>query len=96
MKGSLEKKRAFMVKFLNRKNYELGNRKISQRTLKIDSQAAGESTTTFKFKKGEKIINVKVEDSDVEDGETEVLAKELEKTFLGQVVNKPIQGAEGK
>ena len=80
MKGSLEKKRAFMVKFLNRKNYELGNRKISQRTLKIDSQVAGKSTTTFKLKKGEKIFHIKVEDSDVEDGETEFLAEELEKS----------------
>ena len=94
MKGSLEKKRAFMVKFLNRKNYELGNRKISQRTLKIDSQVAGKSTTTFKLKKGEKIFHIK--DSDVDDGDTEVIAEELEKSFLGQVTSKPAPGAEGK
>ena len=44
MRGSLEKKRSFMVKFLHRKNYELSNRKVSQRTLNIDPQAAGKST----------------------------------------------------
>ena len=31
MQGSLEKKRDFMVKFLERKSTELGNRKASQR-----------------------------------------------------------------
>ena len=72
----------------------MGNRKLSQQNLKIDSQVAGESTTDFKFKNGERIFHIKVEDSD--DGDTEVLAGELEKTFLGQVVNKPVQGAEEK
>ena len=39
LKGSLEKKRNFSVKFLQRKNTELGNRKASQRTLNIDNKA---------------------------------------------------------
>ena len=85
-----------MVKFLNRKNYELGNRKISQRTLKINSQVAGKSTTTFKLNKGERIFHIKVEDSDVDDGDAEVIAEEVEKSFLGQVTSKTAPGAEGK
>ena len=69
MKGSLEKKRAFMVKFLHRKNYELGNRKVSQRTLKMDPQVVGKSNTTFKLNRGEKIFHTKVEDSEADDGD---------------------------
>ena len=62
-------------------------------TLKIDSQTPGKTTTTFKFKKGEKIFHIKVEDSDVEDGHSEDLDGEL--TLIGQVVNKH-GAAEGR
>ena len=49
LRGSLEKKRTFLVKFLRRKSCELGNRKVSQRTLNIDTQAAVRSS--FKINK---------------------------------------------
>ena len=37
-----------------------------------------------------------MENTSEQEADTENLAGELEKTFLGQVVNKPMQGAEGK
>ena len=65
MQGSLEKKRDFMVKFLERKSTELGNRKASQRALSIDSQP-GEKTS-IRVRAGEKIFTVQIPTSSEED-----------------------------
>ena len=75
-RGSLEKKRTFLVKFLHRKSCELGNLKVSQRTLNIDTQAAGRSS--FRIKKGERIFHVQVEDTSEEEEDSDNLAKEFE------------------
>ena len=93
LRGSLEKK-SFLVKFLDRKCCELGNRRASQYTLNMDTQAAGR--TTFKIRKGEKIYHIRVEDTSEEEEDGETLAEEFEKTLLGQVMNKPAPGAEKK
>ena len=58
LKGSLEKKRNSMVKFLQRKNCELGNRKASQRTLNIDNQ--DEEKSSLKIKRGDKVFHVQL------------------------------------
>ena len=94
LRGSLEKNRSFLVKFLHRKCCELGNRRASQRTINIDTQAAGRSP--FKIKKGERIFHVRVENTSEEEEDGDSLAKEFEKTFLGQMMNKPTQGGERK
>ena len=79
LRGSLEKKRTFLVKFLRRKSCELGNRKVSQHTLNIDPQAAGRSS--FKIKKGERVFHVQIENTSEEEDSGENLAGEFEKHF---------------
>ena len=82
-----------MVKFLERKSTELGNRKASQRALSIDSQP-GEKTS-IRVKTGDKIFRVQIPASSGED-EDDSLDGSQEKTYVGQLINDQAQSAAKK
>ena len=68
MQGSLEKKRNFMVKFLERKSTELGNRKASQRALNIDSRPV--ERTSIRVKTGDRVFRIQIPTPSGEDDDS--------------------------
>ena len=84
MQGSLEKKRNFMVKFLERKSTELGNRKASQRALNIDSRPV--ERTSIRVKTGDRVFRIQIPTPSGGD-ESDSPDEGQEKMYVGQLID---------
>ena len=59
MKGSLEEKKNFLIKFLKRKLLEMGQKQAIARTLGEDTSPERKSKRTVRFRRGDKVFSVK-------------------------------------